>query len=79
MEQVVKDLDLATRYTTTQGLRSIDLYGRVPAVVKFVDNNRRASIKNSSTESYKVYSAIAEFENGITSQDIKNIEKLEKI
>lgn len=39
MEQVVKDLDLATRYTTTQGLRSIDLYGRVPAVVKFVDNN----------------------------------------
>lgn len=47
--------------------------------LKFVDNNRRASIKNSSTESYKIYSAIAEFENGITSQDIKNIEKLEKI
>ncbi|WP_323737027.1 tRNA pseudouridine(54/55) synthase Pus10 [Methanosphaera sp. ISO3-F5] len=44
--------------------------------LKFVDNNRRASIKKSSTESYKVYSAIAEFENGVTSNDIKKIEKL---
>ena len=42
MEQVVKDLDLATRYTTKSGLRNIDLYGRVPAVVKFVDNNSNA-------------------------------------
>lgn len=44
--------------------------------LKFVDNNRRASIKNSSVESYKVYSAIAEFENGVTSNDIKKIEQL---
>ncbi|RAP52327.1 MAG: tRNA pseudouridine(54/55) synthase Pus10 [Methanosphaera sp. rholeuAM270] len=47
--------------------------------LKFVDNNRRASIKKSSTESYKVYSAIAEFENGLTSNDIKKIEKLSVI
>ena len=47
--------------------------------LKFVDKNRRASIKNSSVESYKIYSAIADFENGITSNDIKKIEKLSTI
>lgn len=47
--------------------------------LKFVDNNRRASIKKSSVESYKVYSAIAEFENGVTSEDLKRIEKLHVI
>lgn len=47
--------------------------------LKFVDNNRRASIKKSSVESYKVYSAIAEFEKGITSNDIKKIEKMKII
>ena len=44
--------------------------------LKFVDNTRRAAIKNSSVESYKIYSAIAEFENGVTSNDLKKIEKL---
>lgn len=44
--------------------------------LKYVDKERRATIKNSSVESYKVYSAIAEFENGITSKDIEKIEKL---
>ncbi len=47
--------------------------------LKFVDNNRRASIKKSSTESYKIYSAIAEFKHGLTSNDIKNIEKISTI
>lgn len=47
--------------------------------LKFVDNNRRASIKKSSVESYKIYSAIADFEYGITSNDIKKIEKLNVI
>lgn len=47
--------------------------------LKFVDNNRRAAIKNSSVESYKIYSAIAEFENGVTSNDLKKIEKLHVI
>ena len=47
--------------------------------LKFVDNNRRASIKNSSVESYKVYSAIAEFEHGVTSNDVRKIEGLNVI
>lgn len=47
--------------------------------LKYVDKNRKGSIKNSSVESYKIYSAIAEFENGVTSKDIEEIEKLETI
>lgn len=47
--------------------------------LKYVDKNRKASIKNSSVESYKIYSAIAEFENGVTSRDIEEIEKLNVI
>lgn len=47
--------------------------------LKFVDNTRRGTIKNSSTESYKIYSAIAEFEKGVTSNDIFEIMKIEKI
>ena len=47
--------------------------------LKFVDNSRRAAIKKSSVESYKVYSAIAEFENGVTSNDLKKIEKIHVI
>ncbi len=47
--------------------------------LKYVDKDRKASIKNSSTESYKVYSAIAEFENGVTSNDIYAIERLKTI
>lgn len=47
--------------------------------LKFVDNNRRASIKQSSTESYKVYSAIAEFDKGVTSNDIQRIRQMRHI
>ena len=47
--------------------------------LKYVTKERKASIKNSSVESYKIYSAIAEFENGVTSKDIYNIEKLKTI
>lgn len=39
MEQVVKSHNLTTRYTTTEGLRTEDLYGRTPAEVKFVEEN----------------------------------------
>lgn len=37
MEQVVKHYDLDTRYSTTNGLRTIDMYGRMPVAIKFVD------------------------------------------
>ena len=47
--------------------------------LKFTDRERIASIKNSSTESYKIYRAIATFENGVTSEDIHKIEKLHTI
>lgn len=36
MEQVVKRYDLDTRYNTTNGLRTIDMYGRMPVTIKFV-------------------------------------------
>lgn len=39
MEQVVRKYDLATRYTVNDRIRSYDIYGRVPILVKFVDNN----------------------------------------
>ena len=38
MEQVVKEFDLSTRYTTKGRIRTTDMYGRVPMIVKFVDN-----------------------------------------
>ncbi len=44
--------------------------------LKFVSKNRRAEVKKSSTSSYKVYSAIADFDKGVTSNDIEKIEKL---
>lgn len=47
--------------------------------LKFVNKDRRAAIKNSSVESYKIYSAIATFKNGVTSKDIEEIEKLDVI
>lgn len=47
--------------------------------LKFVTKDRKATIKNSSVESYKVYSAIADFEHGVTSNDIEKIEKLDVI
>ncbi|WP_455645694.1 tRNA pseudouridine(54/55) synthase Pus10 [Methanosphaera sp.] len=47
--------------------------------LKYVDRARKATIKNSSVESYKIYSAIADFENGVTSKDIAAIEKLKVI
>ena len=47
--------------------------------LKFVDKERKATIKNSSVESYKVYAAIAEFDKGLTSEDIQKIEDLKKI
>lgn len=47
--------------------------------LKFTDRERVGDIKNSSVESYKIYEAISEFENGVTSNDVKNIERLEVI
>lgn len=37
MEQVAKKYDLTTRYLTTQGLRTIDLYGRMPVIVTLIN------------------------------------------
>ncbi len=45
MEQVVKKYDLMTRYTTSDRIRTTDMYGRVPMLVKFVDND--PSVKGS--------------------------------
>ena len=36
MEEVVKKYDLATKYTTSGRIRTTDLYGRTPALVKFI-------------------------------------------
>lgn len=36
MEQVVKKYDLTTRYTTKDHIRTTDLYGRSPMIVKFL-------------------------------------------
>ena len=36
MEQVVDRYDLDTRYSTTKGLRTVDMYGRMPVAIKFV-------------------------------------------
>lgn len=47
--------------------------------LKFTTRERIASIKNSSTESYKIYRAIATFDNGVTSEDIRKIESLHVI
>lgn len=47
--------------------------------LEFTNRERKALIKNSSTESYKIYSAIADFSKGVTSQDIENISKLSHI
>lgn len=47
--------------------------------LKFTTRERIAQIKNSSTESYKVYQAIATFDNGLTSEDIRKIENLHTI
>ena len=44
MEQVVKRYDLDTRYTTTKGLRTVDMYGRTPVVVKFIGALPKKSI-----------------------------------
>ncbi|RAP53662.1 MAG: tRNA pseudouridine(54/55) synthase Pus10 [Methanosphaera sp. rholeuAM130] len=44
--------------------------------LKFTDRERIGSIKNSSTESYKIYRAIATFDRGVTSEDIRKIENL---
>lgn len=65
------DLKLLRRVVNSHSVGKIEIND-----LKFVDNNRRASIKKSSVESYKVYSAVATFEKGVTSNDVKKIEKL---
>ncbi len=47
MESVVKRYDLTTRYTVEGKLRTTDLYGRCPMLVKFTDEN------NDSKGSFK--------------------------
>ena len=44
MEQVVKRYNLDTRYTTTNGLRTVDMYGRVPVVINFVGSNPKEAV-----------------------------------
>ncbi|MCI5866765.1 MAG: tRNA pseudouridine(54/55) synthase Pus10 [Methanosphaera sp.] len=68
------DLDELQERINTENVGSVSVNS-----LKFTTKERKAEVKNSSTESYKVYSAIAEFENGVTSNDIAKIEKLEII
>ncbi len=44
--------------------------------LKFTTRERIAYLKKGSTDSYKIYSAIVEFEKGVTSEDIEKIEKI---
>lgn len=50
MEQVVLRYNLTTRYTTKEGLREVDIYGKQPMNVTFLDNSE--SLKGTFT--YKV-------------------------
>ena len=47
--------------------------------LKFTDKARIQEIKNSSTESYKVYKATAQFNKEVTSQDIEKIQNMKNI
>ncbi|RAP53680.1 MAG: tRNA pseudouridine(54/55) synthase Pus10 [Methanosphaera sp. rholeuAM130] len=65
------DLKLLRRVINSHSNKMIEVND-----LKFTDRSRIAEIKNSSVESYKIYSAIAEFENGVTSNDIEKIRKM---
>ena len=43
MESVVKRYDLTTQYTVEEGLRTTDMYGRSPMLVKFTDKDNNAT------------------------------------
>ena len=45
MEQVVKRYDLDTRYSTTKGLRTTDMYGRMPVAIEFIGSTPKKSVK----------------------------------
>ena len=47
--------------------------------LKFTTRERIAAIKNSSTESYKIYEAVATFSHGVTSEDVAKIQKIRTI
>ncbi len=47
--------------------------------LKFTSRDRIAYLKKGSTDSYKVYSAIAEFDKGLTSHDVATIENIRTI
>ena len=63
MAEVVKRLDLATRYTTKGRIRTSDLYGRAPMVVEFIDipSNRGGSFSYTMDDSGNAY--ISNFSN----------------
>ena len=44
MEHVVARYNLDTRYSAKMGLRTVDLYGRTPVIVKFVDSKPIGSV-----------------------------------
>ena len=44
MEHVVARYNLDTRYSAKMGLRTVDLYGRTPVIVKFVDSKPMGSV-----------------------------------
>lgn len=62
MEKVVKRHDLTTKYTTYDGLQSVDLYGCAPMIVNFVDNANivKGSFKYHVMENGNVF--IGEFD-----------------
>ena len=64
MEEVVKKYDLATKYTTSGRIRTTDLYGRTPALVKFItlEPNKSGSFKYVIDKSGKA--VIRDFSRG---------------
>ena len=64
MEEVIKKYDLTTKYTVKGRIRTTDLYGRTPALVKFItlEPNKSGSFKYVINKEGEV--TIREFSNG---------------
>ena len=44
MEQVVKRYNLDTRYSAKSGLRTVDMYGRTPVTIEFIDSKPNEAV-----------------------------------
>lgn len=68
MEQVAMRYDLTSRYTTKQGLRNVDLYGRTPIMVEIIGGTPTESVTfRYTTHGDKIY--LTHFAQGGQSYD----------